>query len=335
MEDAALLGAYLLYYWPVSYTQVSLAMALSRLSPRRVLDLGSGPAPVAAALFDSLGSGEASERIVLADCSGKALALGAAILDRGSPRPGSVECVELDLMSALSLPQGPFDLIAFGHCLNELGGRSLSGSALLKAKLGLVDAAADRLAPGGVVLLLEPALLATSRALIELRDKLLERGWTALGPCPGSYPCPALVAGPDRSCHEEAPWNPPEPVASLAKAAGLDRSSVKLSCFLLAPPGFSAADRLYPERPAGLRRVVSDPMLNKAGRLRYILCGNGALAAVSARADDEAARENGFLGLRRGDALVPRGLESRPGGGLGIVAGSELGINSLAPEVSP
>jgi hypothetical protein len=76
-------------------------------------------------------------------------------------------------------------------------------------------------------------------------------------------------------------------------------------------------------------------MLNKAGRLRYILCGNGALAAVSARADDEAARENGFLGLRRGDALVPRGLESRPGGGLGIVAGSELGINSLAPEVSP
>ena len=44
------LGAYLLYYWPVSYCQVSLALEEIRMRgalPRidRVLDLGAGPGP--------------------------------------------------------------------------------------------------------------------------------------------------------------------------------------------------------------------------------------------------------------------------------------------------
>jgi SAM-dependent methyltransferase len=341
MERRDLLGAYLLYYWPVSYMQASLALAEHPFAPRRVLDLGSGPGPLSAALLDLLEErGEPPpEELVLVDASRKALGLAASIISRGAVRPGRLSSFELDLETAAELPAGSFDLILMGHCLNELWP---GGSEAMDSKRALLERAARSLAPGGRILLIEPALLATCRDLIALRDRLAAEGWSVLGPCPGSYPCPVLAAGPERSCHAESPWAPPEPVASLALAAGLDRSSVKWTHFLLAPEsgpesrrpleaGASPAALLH--RGAG-GRIVSDPMLNKAGRLRYIVCGAGALAALSARADDGAVRSSGFMDLRRGDFIRAEGIEERPGGGLGLGPGSRLDVVSRAPEAA-
>jgi SAM-dependent methyltransferase len=343
MDDAGLLGAYLLYYWPVSYLQVSLSLAEApraeaSFAPRRILDLGSGPGPAAAAVLDA-GRARGSpgiEELVLVDASRKALDLAASILERGAARPAKLSTACLDLESDAELPTGSFDLIVMGHCLNELW-RGEGDAA--DRRLGLIRRAAGRLAPGGRILLVEPALLLTCRELIGLRDRLAASGWRALGPCPGSYPCPALAAGPERSCHAESPWRPPEPVASLAKAAGLDRTSVKWAYFFLAPDavaegtpaGSSGRER---EAPAAERRVVSDPMLNKAGRLRYLLCGEGGLETLSARADDEGARASGFMDLRRGDLVRAEGLEARPGGGFGLGPGSSLELQSPAPEAA-
>jgi SAM-dependent methyltransferase len=333
MDDRELLGAYLLYYWPVSYMQVSLALAERPCSPRRVLDLGSGPGPVAAAILDApsppspRGRAEVEE-LVLVDGSRKALALASSLLARGSS--ARVATVRLDLESDAELPSGPFDLIAMGHCLNELW---VGMPDALARRIGLLEQAASRLAPGGRMLLVEPALLATSRGLIALRDRLAASGWRVEGPCPGSYPCPALAAGPERSCHAQSPWEPPEAVAALARAAGLERQSVKFSYFFLSPGSPPEGSRSEP--PAESRRVVSEPMLNKGGRLRYLLCGNGRLEAISARADDPIARAKGFMSLRRGDLIIARGLEARPSGGSGFLPVSELEASSLAPEAAP
>jgi SAM-dependent methyltransferase len=337
MDDDGLLGAYLLYYWPVSYLEVSLALAApphaaTPFAPRRVLDLGSGPGPAAAAVVDALRTGGQAglEELVLVDASRKALDLATSLLRGGATR---VSTVLLDLETAPELPEGNFDLVVMGHCLNELW-RGESGA--VDKRLGLVRRASRRLAPGGRILLVEPALLLTCRELIALRDRLAEGGWSVLGPCPGSYPCPALAAGPERSCHAESRWAPPEPAASLAKAAGLDRASVKWAYFFLAPDaGLQGAPQSRSEdRPPGSRRVVSDPMLNKAGRLRYIFCGEGRLDTISARADDKAARASGFMELRRGDFLRAEGLEDRPGGGSGFGPGSSLDLCSQAPEAA-
>jgi SAM-dependent methyltransferase len=340
MERSDLLGAYLLYYWPVSYTQVSLALAESTdaLSApvRRVLDLGSGPGPASAALLDALaGAGKPSpEELVLADASRKALDLGSALLAKGNARPDRLSAVELDLEAEPQLPDGDFDLILMGHCLNELW---RSRPDAIDRRASLLRRAGRSLAPGGLLLLVEPALLVTSRELIALRDLLTAEGWSVAGPCPGSYPCPALAAGPERSCHAESPWAPPEPVASLAAEAGLDRSSVKWMHILLrpeaAPADATSAAAASPTAPAA-RRVVSEPMLNKAGRLRYLLCGEGSLATISARADDRATREAGFAALRRGDLIRAQGLEERPSGGLGFVPATKLEIVARAPEAS-
>jgi SAM-dependent methyltransferase len=333
MDDPDLLGAYLLYYWPISYLQASLALAelpfIPAIEPSRarlrILDLGSGPGPASAAVLDAQA---ADYEIVLVDASRKALGLAQSILQCGANAPSRIESRILDLESEAALPDGIFDLVIMGHCLNELWRGKPDA---LDRRSALLRRAARSLAPGGRILILEPALLLTSRELMALRDRLVGEGWRVLSPCPGSYPCPILAAGPERSCHAEAPWMPSEPMASLAAAAGLDRDSVKCAYFFLSPP---CEANPFEEGPIGLRRVVSDPMLNKAGRLRYILCGEAALLTISARADDEAAREAGFMELRRGDSFRLSGFEERPGGGLGFVRGSSFELLTRAPETT-
>ncbi|HOX32328.1 MAG TPA: small ribosomal subunit Rsm22 family protein [Spirochaetales bacterium] len=343
MDDPELLGAYLLYYWPVSYLQAALALAELGLAPRRVLDLGSGPGPASAAALDAARARGSAAELCLADGSGRALELAARVLGPALGAPPRT--MRLDLEAPLPREElaagGGFDLILLGHCLNELWrGRA----DRIERRLGLLEAAAALLAPGGALLVIEPALLATSREAIELRDGLAARGRAILGPCPRigrAYPCPALAAGPDRTCHAEAAWDPPEPVASLAAAAGLDRRSVKATWFALgagpepATPGGAGEGRGAPEEDDALcGRVVSDPMLNKAGRLRYFLCAGGRLATLSAPRDDPAARAAGFPSLRRGDFLRLAGTETRPGGGLGLVPGSRLEILGRAPQLA-
>jgi SAM-dependent methyltransferase len=329
MGDRELLGAYLLYYWPVSYLQVSLALAEHPCSPKRVLDLGSGPGPASAAVVDALaGTGGSVDELVLVDASENALGLAASILGSVPGGPSHLTTVRLDLQAGAQLPEGPFDLILFGHCLNELW---TGETDALERRTRLLEDAAERLSPEGRILLVEPALLATCRDLIGLRDRFVSRSWRVLAPCPGTYPCPVLGAGPDRSCHAESPWKAPEIVASLAKAAGLERDSVKFAFFFLAPASvlLAAPDETSVED----RRVISGPMLNKAGRLRYILCGNSRLETISAVASDAGLRAKGFLDLRRGDIIRARGLERRAGGG-GLVQASELDLRAKAPEAS-
>jgi len=372
MDDPDLLGAYLLYYWPVSYLQVGLA--LEALAPElpagaRILDLGSGPGPASAALADWLaaragkaaGGGAAagmaaSARFLLADSSRPALDLAQNLLARGLPAAAegksperTVESKVLDLESPTALDavasSGPFDLVVMGHCLNELWP---SSAAAPEKRLGLAEGVMDLLAPGGLFLVVEPSLLRTSRDLLSLRDALAAGGRRVLGPCLRQGPCPALAAGPSHTCHSEAAWEPPEPVASLAAAAGLDRQSVKMTWVALAQgrtPAAGAAGEtaeaaasrhLAPDSETAL--VVSEPMLNKAGRLRYLLCNDAGRFAVSARKDDPAALSAGFFGLRRGDRIRLRGAELRgtdEAEALGFLPATGLELLLPAPSIEP
>src|SRR3954451_18798720 len=68
MDDPKLLGAYLLFYWPVSYAQARQVLGELPNRPRSALDLGSGPGPVAFAAMDS-----GAKEVVAADRSKAAL----------------------------------------------------------------------------------------------------------------------------------------------------------------------------------------------------------------------------------------------------------------------
>jgi hypothetical protein len=81
--------------------------------------------------------------------------------------------------------------------------------------------------------------------------------------------------------------------------------------------------------------VISEPLLNKAGRIRFIVCAGECLATISAPASSPEAKAAGFLGLNRGDRFRAKGLSPRPGErNFGFEPGSSLTVEFRAPEVT-
>jgi SAM-dependent methyltransferase len=273
------LGAYLLWWWPQSYAKVQAALRLAPM-PRapRILDVGSGPAPAALAALDLLG-GEAT----CFDASEAALAEARAL---------GVQRTEREL------PGGEFDLTIAANVLSEI-----SDPLALVRKLR------------GLIVVVEPALRETGRALLSLRDTLLASGeLKALAPCLTQKPCPAL-ASPRDWCTAEARWEPPRFFRQLAEATGL-RADEMLSY----APLVLAREVPPPERDVW--RVVGVPPAEKGKKRVWVCSDEGRVAAV--RLDRHAAQENGaFDGLKRGDLVRLRGLEKR-GDGLRVAPGASV-----------
>ncbi|MBI5544655.1 MAG: methyltransferase type 12, partial [Deltaproteobacteria bacterium] len=168
-----------------------------------------------------------------------------------------------------------------------------------------------RLKPGGSLLIIEPALRETSRALLELRDLLVDRGFAVRSPCLFRGHCPALIKQSDW-CHAERAWEPPRLIQDLAKGAGLHKESLKMSYLLLAAPG-----EAWPMPPPGrLFRIVSEPLAGK-GRQRYIGCGPEGRVGLALQDKHKSAQNAAFARLNRGDVIAIDGTEER-GDGLAL-----------------
>jgi len=318
LDEERLLSAYLLYYWPISYLQARGALSELPRRPGRVLDLGSGPGPVAFAALDA-GAAE----VTAADRSVRALAAATA-LAREAGEPLSVREWNPTRHDSLSRLAGgrTFDLVSMGHVLNELW----SGQEEDARRAALVEEALGLVAPGGSLLVIEPALRDTSRALLRVRDRLVERGMAVRAPCLFRGPCPALVRESDW-CHAERPVQAPPLVAQIARAAGLRREAVKMSYLVLAPRGEG-----WPEPPPGRTfRIVSEPLAGK-GRLRYMGCGPEGRMGLSLQEKHVTDANRRFAGLLRGDVVEVTGGEPR-GDGLALDATSEVRV--VAPAGQP
>jgi len=277
-------------------------------SPGRALDLGAGPGPVSLALLDS-----GASRVTACDRSSAALSLARKI---AGERGYDLSTQRWDALKTQELPPGPFDLIAFGHTLNELWSGHPDRISL---RAGLARHAAERLAPGGRLLIIEPALKSTAQEAIRVRDALVEEGMAVEAPCIWQNACPAL---PEGTCHGEFMWNPPSAMVRLSHAARIGRETLKTAWFALKRKENSAA--LPPEQPpfgqpaasadGGLYRVVSEPLLSKSGRVRYLVCGPLGRFPLSAPKDARGPGISPFFRLARGDGIRFTGSKRRETG---------------------
>ena len=327
------LGAYLLYYWPVSYCQVSLALEEIRMRgvlPRveKMLDLGAGPGPAAFAAADL---GAASARLM--DSNAEALEAALRLKAAHPEIRADFSAVHRDFEKDASIDGGPYDLIVACHSANELW---KGQEDAVERRFSLFSNACAALAEGGILLVVEPSATITGRPALALRDRILAGDsageFDCVAPCPGSYPCPVASAGEGRNCHSTWPWTPPPSIASLAAYAGLDRDSAKATWFAI-----KRARRSLRQPSSALGhiegRIISEPMLNKAGRLRYIVCTAKGLATLSAKAGDPIAEAMGFFALGRGDGIEVDAAETRSdGASFGIVAGTKLRTTLTAPS---
>jgi SAM-dependent methyltransferase len=239
------------------------------------------------------------------DWSERALAVAAELGRRLGRQLGT-----LRWKAGQPLPPGPWDLITAGHLTNEL----FRGTPeAVERRADLVMSWLDALAPDGRLVLLEPASHTINREFLMLRDRLVEHSVPVLAPCFFRGPCPAVPAS--AACHGELRWDPPPLLQRIATAGRLDREAMGFSWLVLGKPGGEPR----PDPPAGAVRVVSEQMLNKAGRQRFVVCGADGRFSLSAPKDHRGTSWGpAWRALGRGDAVVVTEPEAREAGwGLG------------------
>lgn len=238
----------------------------------RVLDVGAGCGAMTLGLLTWLAARAHRPRVraTLVDNDADALAIAKDAIATVARELGldvSAETRVVDVAAAAASAEpapartaapgfgGPFDLVLAGSVLNELAD-----------SLALVRALLAALAPAGVLIVIEPALRMTTRALHRVRDALVETGRAfVLAPCTRkAAPCPALADDRDW-CHEHRPLQLPPRARQLANVTGLRDGDMKLAYLTLCRVDAAPS-------PPPTWRVVSDPHASK-GKLEMTLCG--------------------------------------------------------------
>ena len=314
MQDNFLLGAYLLYYWPVSFLQLLTICADAEKKmqeiyitaqdetlPIRILDLGCGPGAACCAIlsfFSRFGEKKINSDVYLSDSSPKALDIAEKLVESNPHSDNifvekSVDNLE-DRAFFDSFADKKFDVIVMSHSLNELWKNDVDK---IEKRIDFIENCINHLTENGVVIINEPSVLDTSRALLETRNGLVKRGAHIVCPCICNAECPALIAGPNHTCHCENAWNVDEIVSAISKEAKLDRESVKMTYFVFERKSNSVCELEKSDFLCG--RIVSDGMLNKSGRVRFLLCNGKERVSVSAKNMEAHAQSEGFFNLKR------------------------------------
>jgi hypothetical protein len=323
------------------------ALRLAADRPLRVLDLGAGLGATTwglARALEASGAGGTIEATWL-DSDAPALELGAAIVRaRQETRESPVTLAVRTRTGPLSLAGGlgRFDVVLVGQLLSELD-VALSDDERRDLHAALLRSlVADRIEPGGAVVVIEPALRDRTRHLHRVRDAVLSTPATAppssrspvtvFAPCLHAAPCPALARDTDW-CHEDLAVDLPPWLGPVARGAGLRVEGLTFSYLVLRQGGVRLVDAIRAPSGAARLRVVSDEFRTKGKREAFV-CGDvaGPSGPVAARArlmrlDRDANPGNAaWEGLGRGDLLVvaPAPAVERPR--VGSLTTVQLGI---------
>lgn len=272
--DVRLLAAYGVFFLPQSFARTAFALSQvtglrgwrpTGLAPR-ILDLGSGPGSCGvSAAWQLRALGCAKVRLTGVDRSPNALAALEAFARATLGDDFSVDTRVGDLARAETWPEGPYDMIIAGFALNEM-------PHLTQADLRRwFEALRARLAPDGLILILEPALRVTAERLQRLSDALAGGVMTRIAPELDALPDPQLGPGEHWS-HETRPWRAPASAEFVNRHLHRDLREVRYS--------FAAfSDATLAPLPAGLARLVSDVQIIK-GLLRFVTIRAGLTESV-------------------------------------------------------
>lgn len=305
--------------------------SLSR-AQHRVVDLGAGCGAMSLGLLATAAARNwsGSWELLLIDKDAAALRIAERALQQLAQRLGLAVTVRVEVAELTSArPQAALrqaTLVLAGSLLNELPASAARALALAAVP------------PGGALLLIEPALRSSARALHGLRDEILISGTArVLAPCTHARtPCPMLARETDW-CHEDRPWPVTPQVRAQAEATGLRDGNLKYSYLTLAAheAGFGAR----PGEAEGLLalRVVSGALPGK-GRKEMSSCGE--LGRVPLRRLDRrgSPATEWFDELRRGDVVLApqeRAQQGVAAGRIEIFADDEWTALPVLPAAAP
>lgn len=172
MNDKNLFGAYLLYYFPVSYLQIQTVVesfetaentAISTNSNNnciKILEIGSGPAPGTIAICDKIKekNPNAKIEITLLDSSKNALETAKKIIQSDFKNVEiKTEVCNLENKSVIeTLNHQNFSIILMSHVLNELW---KTDNKKIEKRINFLKNVKNFLSESGILILNEPAVL--------------------------------------------------------------------------------------------------------------------------------------------------------------------------------
>lgn len=244
IESAAEALAYGLFFFPQSFIKTqwvfneccgSAGWRLPNDRPLKILDLGAGTGATGFAVGAAIAQQSPTQpfKVWALDHSTESLRHADSIAQKFRTTlwpQGRWTVVPGDLMSGLDRFHDPWDIILVGSTLNEL-----MADAAPEAVFRWIENLVSRLAPDGLLLILEPALHLCAERLEILRDAI-SAAHTAriLGPCLHAEPCPLLRKG-DVWCHEVRRWTPPSSLVVVNRRMAHQIPFLKF-CFLALTP---------------------------------------------------------------------------------------------------
>jgi len=263
-------------------------------STLRVADIGAGAGAMTLGLLSLSRPADALEVVAVDRDRGALQLLSAAVAELPADWTQGVtvttECADA---RGWKPETAGFDLILAGTLLNEMTG---------DAAYRMVSGWLDWLNEDGAIIITEPALRETARALHELRDRILtaERAHV-FAPCTRTIaPCPMLADDKDW-CHEDRHVDLPERISQLVTSTGLRTQGLKFSYLVLRKQPGGVVDDVDGERRA--LRVVSRPRKLK-GRKQCFVCGEHGRTVFRLMKRNRSDANRVFESARRGDVLV-------------------------------
>lgn len=310
-SDPELLGSYLLYQWIVHYQQAMSVLNELPNSPRRVLDIGSGPAPFA---FAALRHG-ASE-VYATDRNVNALELGSTVCGRyGLP----VSIRQWDCLKQPLPISGTFDLIMLGHCLEEMFPANQKNWK--DQQYQFIRYLLDKLNPQGFLLIVDGSYIESNRRILELRDALVQAGVPVQAPCIWQGECPALKAK-DSPCYAQREFEKPHLIKEIQRAVNINLGSLKMSYIIFRSP--KAQWPVVANK--GLYRIISPPVESYQGK-RYYLCGSEGKKSLGSHLSEHPVESRAFEYLRRGELISVQEALERPST-LDIIKGTTVSVEA-------
>jgi len=309
-QDTGFAAAYLLYFWPVHYSQALSLMGELPKPPKKVLDLFSGPGPLA---FAACKWG--AESVTCIDEHEFPLKLAAEV----AARSGYALSVRQARFPNLSCVKGEkYDLITVGYAMKELSSQGVSFSKLFNTLLPF-------LSEDGAILFIDSSFDATCKKLLSLRDYCQESDIPIVAPCVWRGKCPAL-ASKSWLCYAQRPFEKPHLLKELQRGAGINLNSLKMSYLIVQNPkkGF-----LHPKQEAF--RVVS-PLMKEPSPSCWLCgtCGKKQLCG----SDTPPNSAKAFSFLQRGELISVENAKER-GNVLEVVEGTTIKIEAALGKPVP
>ncbi len=290
-------SAYLLYFTLTNFAKVTKCLwEADRLTSFRaahddikILDLGSGPGTAALACSAFLKDRRAF--ITGVDQNGEILKDARALFSAAKNPNHKFETITESIRPSFiggRLREKRFNLIVAANILNEIG-PAAEQQALCQT---LID---RHLEDDGILIVIDPALQNTTRALMEVRDNLNAE---ILSPCTHQKPCPMFAHNRRDWCHFYLEWNCPEIIRKVDRLLEIRHDYLKMA-YLILQKKRSASET---EKDSTLWRVVSSPLSSK-GKCEFVLCGEGRLRRICRLDRDQSDKNRSFGGIKRGDVL--------------------------------